>query len=121
MLKTRNSMIIPIMAAAALIAIPSIAAPLNWPLVAGVVTASVGTLHVVVKNTDGCVVCVPVIVLTDPPGSALDSCAAASFGCARFGESNRLLQPVNGGIVIFITGELPSRRTVVLVYKPGAP
>jgi hypothetical protein len=146
-LKTRNSMIIPttiIAAAAALTAIPSIAAAPNpslsvvgviLVLVAGVITTDVftdmvttgvitanvgGTLHVVVKNGDGSMeLCV--IVPTDPPGNALNSCAAASFGSARFGDSNRLLQPPIGGIVIFITGELPSRRTVVLVvYKPGA-
>jgi hypothetical protein len=107
-------MIIPttiIAAAAALIAIPSIAAPLNPPssvvgvlvtISAGVDVVTVldkvlsqGALHVVVKNGDGSVVggIVPTMS-SGAPGSSLNSFATASIGnTPLFGELNRLLHP----------------------------
>ena len=136
-------MIIPttrITAAAALAAMPSIAAPVK-PVVgvlvaisAGVEVASVpvvtvvtvlldrvlsqgAPLHVVVKNGDGCVV-IPVAVITDPPGSALYSFATASLGhTSMFGESNWLLQTHKGKIAVFVV--FIPYGLLILGYMPG--
>ena len=122
-----------IAAAAALIAIPSIAAPVNppWPVVVGVLVAiladvlkvtSVVTvldrvlgLHVTVENGDGSsVVSVPTDS-ADPPGSALFSFATATFvSTNQFGELNRLLLHARMMWLLFITCGLSSRRNVVL-------
>jgi hypothetical protein len=131
-------MIIPttrITAAAALAAMPSIAAPVK-PVVgvlvaisAGVEVASVpvvtvvtvlldrvlsqgAPLHVVVKNGDGCVVSVPVVVITVPPGSALYSFVTASLGhTSKFGESNWLLQRSKANSLVALL--------LILGYMPG--